>query len=420
MPTARLTKRIIDSLGPGERPVIVYDTDLTGFGVRVMPSGFKSWIVEYRPGDGGRAVAKKRMTLGATNKVTAEQARRKARDILAAAHLGADPAGERAKNRETPTFREFSERYISEEAEIKLKERTVANYRIYFRKHAVPRIGALKLNAITKGDIAWLHRSIGKTKPATANRAVEAISSLYRYAETAGEVQEGFNPTRGIRHFRERTRERFLSMEELQRLGATLRLAATEGLPWDADEEKPNAKHLAAPENRRVLFSPYVTAAIRLLLFTGCRLREILHLKWEDIDFERGLLVLPESKTGKRFVVLNGPALAILKKLEQLSPYVIMGDKSDRPRSDLKRPWDKITKHANLQGLRIHDLRHSFASVGAAGGMGLPIVGKLLGHTQVQTTARYAHLDNDPLKRASEQIAGTIAAALGDTREDSQ
>lgn len=201
-------------------------------------------------------------------------------------------------------------------------------------------------------------------------------------------------------------------MEELQRLGATLRLAETEGLPWEIDETKPNAKHLAAPENRTVVFSPYVTAAIRLLLFTGCRLREILHMKWDDIDFERGLLVLPESKTGKRFVVLNGPALDILNELERLSPYVIAGDKPDKPRHDLKRPWDRITKHAELEGLRLHDLRHSFASVGAAGGMGLPIVGKLLGHTQTQTTARYAHLDNDPLKRASEQIAGTIATAL--------
>lgn len=412
MPTAKLTKRVVDSLQPSERRYIVFDTDLTGFGVRVTSSGFKSWVVEYRPGDGGRSVGKKRLSLGATNKVTAEQARRKARDILAAVQLGADPASERSKNREAPTFKAFAERYLSEEAEVKLKDRTVANYRIYFRKHAVPRIGALKLNAVTKADIARLHRLIGKEKPATANRVVEAVSSLYRYAETAGEVEEGFNPTRGIKHFRERTRERFLSMDELQRLGTTLRLAETEGLPWDVDGRKPNSKHLASPENRKVTFSPYVTAAVRLLLFTGCRLREILHMKWEDVDFERGLLVLPESKTGKRFVVLNGLALEVLNELERLGPYVIAGGKPDKPRHDLKRPWDRITKHAQLEGLRLHDLRHSFASVGAAGGMGLPIVGKLLGHTQAQTTARYAHLDNDPLKRASEQIAGTIAAAL--------
>ncbi len=412
MPNARLTKRTVDTLEPGERPFVVYDTDLTGFGIRVMPSGYKSWIAEYRPGDGGRTVAKKRMTLGATNKITAEQARRKARDILSAAHLGADPAGERAKNRETPTFREFVDRYISEEAEPKLSAKTVREYRGYFRRHAVPRIGSQKVNAITKADIARLHRRIGKSTPVMANRVVKAISSLYKYAATAGEVEDGFNPARGINFFREQGRERYLSTEELRRLGATLRLAETEGLPWDVDETIPRAKHLARPENRNVVFSPYVTAAFRLLLFTGCRLREILHMKWRDIDFERGLLTLPESKTGKRFLVLNGAALAMIGELDRLSDYVIMGDNPDKPRADLKKPWARITRHADLEGLRIHDLRHSFASVGASGGMGLPIVGKLLGHTQPQTTARYAHLDNDPLRRASDEIANTIAAAM--------
>ena len=417
MPTAHLTKTTVDALTPGERVSIVYDTDLSGFGVRVTPTGSKSWIVEYRPG-GGRRSATKRMTLGPTKLLTAQQARRKAQDILAAVRLGDDPAGARRKDREAPTFKTFAERYITEEAALKLKPRTVTNYRIYFRKHAVPRVGALKLNAVTKADIAKLHRAIGTEKPATANRVVEAISSLYRYAQTAGEVEDGFNPARGIGHFRERTRERFLSMEELQRLGATLRLAETEGLPWDVDEKKPTAKHLASPENRQVRFPPHVIGAIRLLLFTGCRLREILHMKWEDIDFERGLLVLPESKTGKRFVVLNGPALDVLNKLERLDTYVIASDKPGKPRHDLKRPWDRITRHAELDGVRLHDLRHSFASVGAGGGMGLPIVGKLLGHSQAQTTARYAHLDNDPLKRASEQIAGTIAAALSGMQQE--
>ncbi len=412
MAVAKLTKRAMDVLEPDGRPYVVYDTDLTGFGIRVMPSGFKSWIVEYRPGDGGRRIAKKRMTLGSTTMVTAEQARRQAREILAAARLGFDPSGEREKNRKTPTFKEFVERYLSEEAELKLKPRTVANYRIYFRKHALPWLGAIQINAITKADIARMHRGIGKSKPATANRVVEAVSSLFRYAETAGEVDEGFNPTRGITHFKEKTRERFLSIDELKRLGATLRLAETEGLPWDKDEIKATSKHLAKEENQNIVFSPYVTAAIRLLLFTGCRMREILHLKWAEIDFERGLLMLPDSKTGKRYVVLNSPAIGVLSGLERIGEYVIVGEKPGKPRHDLNRPWRRIRKHAELGELRIHDLRHSFASVGAAGGMGLPIVGKLLGHTQAQTTARYAHFDDDPLKRASEKIAATIAEAL--------
>ncbi len=352
MATLRLTKKSMEAIKANDSPFVAYDTDLVGFGVRVMPSGYKSWIVEYRPGVGGRLVAKKRMTLGSTTKVTAELARRKAKEILAQAQLGSDPAGERNKSRRTPTFREFSERYLVEEAEPKLKPKTVVNYRIYFRKHANPVIGSLKLDDITKADIARLHRKIGQTKQTTANRVLESVSSVYRYAATAGEIEEGFNPARGIKHFRERARERFLSMDELQRLGASLRLAETEGLPWELDEKKRTEKHLAKPENRQTTFSPYVIAAIRLLLFTGCRLREILHMKWEDIDFDRGLLLLPESKTGKRFVVLNGPALNVLNELERFSAYVIMADNPDKPRSDLKRPWDRITKHAGLDGLR--------------------------------------------------------------------
>ena len=411
---AKLTKRIIDGIPPVTRPTIIYDTELKGFGVRVMPSGSKAWIVEFRPNGGGRKVATKRMTLGQTRTLNADEARKAARDILAAVRLGQDPARERTLNRDTPILREFVERYLAEEAETKLKPGTVANYRIYFRKHVMPEIGAVKINAVSSADIAKLHHRIGTTKPVTANRVVEAISSLYRYAATANVVEKGFNPTTGISAFREERRERFLTTDELQRLGTTLREAETVGLPWNTDEAS-TAKHLPEPEKRLVVFSPYVTAAIRLLLLTGCRLREILHLRWNEIDFERGVLFLPDSKTGRRTVVLNAPALAVLSELKRIGTYVILGEKPDRPRSDLNRPWGRITVHAKLEGLRIHDLRHSFASIGASGGLGLPIVGKLLGHETPATTARYAHIDNDPLRRASERIGATIAAALGET-----
>ena len=137
-------------------------------------------------------------------------------------------------------------------------------------------------------------------------------------------------------------------------------------------------------------------------------------MKWEHVDFERGLLFLPESKTGKKTVVLNAPALAVLNALPRVGGFVIAGETEDKPRTDLKRPWAMVTKRANLEGLRIHDIRHSFASFGAGGGMGLPIVGKLLGHANATTTARYAHLDADPLRRASGRIGSTIAAAMGD------
>jgi integrase len=158
--------------------------------------------------------------------------------------------------------------------------------------------------------------------------------------------------------------------------------------------------------------APSAAAALRLLLFSGCRLREILHLRWEHVDFERGCLFLPDSKSGRKTVILNAPALAVLNALERVGPYVVPADNPAQPRHDLKRPWHAVTKHAGLLGVRLHDLRHTYASFGAGGGLGLPIIGRLLGHAQVATTARYAHLDNDPLRRASEAIAGRIAAAL--------
>src|SRR5215475_1553433 len=150
---------------------------------------------------------------------------------------------------------------------------------------------------------------------------------------------------------------------------------------------------------------PFAAAAIRLLLFTGCRLREILHL-------ERGLLFLADSKTGRKTVILDAPARAVLSGLDRIGSYVVAGDDPEKPRADLKRPWEAVARRARLDAVRLHDLRHTYASFGAGGGLGLPIIGKLLGHTQPSTTQRYAHLDADPLRRASEDIAGRIAAAM--------
>jgi integrase len=175
-------------------------------------------------------------------------------------------------------------------------------------------------------------------------------------------------------------------------------------------------KHAPKAENRRVKISQGTAAAIRLLLLTGARLREVLHLKWEYVDFERGLLLLPDSKTGRKTIILNAPALSVLEGLERLSPYVIPGDHPEKPRSDLKRPWAAVSARAGMSGVRLHDLRHTHASFGAGSGMGLPILGKLLGHTQTATTARYAHLDADPLRRASNKIGSAIAAALDGKR----
>jgi integrase len=235
---------------------------------------------------------------------------------------------------------------------------------------------------------------------------------MYAFAGRSGIVVEGINPARRIEQFKEHRRERFLTGEELERLGVAIREAETTGIPWEVHEETANSKHIAKQENRFTKISPFAAAALRLLLFTGCRLREILHLQWAHVDIERGLLFLADSKTGKKTIVLNAPAMAVLASLDRLGSYVVPGDDPEKPRADLKRPWEAVSKRAGLDGVRLHDLRHTYASFGAGGGLGLPIIGKLLGHTQAATTARYAHLDNDPLRRASEHIGSRIAAAL--------
>jgi integrase len=272
------------------------------------------------------------------------------------------------------------------------------------------------LDKLLTSDLSKLHQKIGLTTPMTANRVMECISSIFRYAATCNIVPVGHNPTKGIRAFRENRRERFLNADELAHLGSALREAETVGIPYEVDESKPTAKHAPKPENRRIKIDVYTAAAIRLLILTGARLREILHLKWEYVDLQRGLLLLPDSKTGRKAIVLNAPAALILRDLQRKGPYVIFSEEDDKPRADLNRPWRTISARAELQGVRIHDLRHTHASVGAAAGLGLPIIGKLLGHSQASTTQRYAHLDASPLQRASNQIGRSIAKAMGDRK----
>jgi integrase len=250
-----------------------------------------------------------------------------------------------------------------------------------------------------------------KATPAMANRAMALLSHVLSVATQRGERAETTNPCRHIRKYPEVHRERFLSGDELSRLGAAISEGETVGIPWKPAAGK-KAKYAPNEEHRRARIGKSAAAALRLLLFTGARLREILHLRWEHIDFDRGLLLLPDSKTGKKTIVLNAPALEVLTTIERTGEYVIAGDDPKKPRSDLKRPWTLVHDRAGLEDVRLHDLRHTFASVGASASLGLPIVGKLLGHTQAATTARYAHLESDPLRRASNAIGSQIAAAL--------
>jgi integrase len=422
VPNVRLAKRAVENAVPRDKPFILYDRELAGFGLRVMPSGFRSWIVEYRPDGGGRGVAKKRMTLGAAGKLTPDQARSQAKTILANVALGSDPAGVRSASRATPTVAEFAETFLDEACTHgKIKPRTKALYADNLRRLTIPHIGSLKLDSVRPADIGRLHRSIGKQTPTTANNVLVTLSSMFRFASTYGWIPKGANPVRGAAEkFKTEARERYLSVAELGRLGDVLREAETVGLPWMLNENAgPNkAKHRPKADKLRVVVSPFVTAAIRLLLLTGCRKGEILNLRWSEVDFDRGMLHLTDSKTGRKTVILNAPALSVLDKLPRTETYVIASKDPMLARNDITGAWYRIRRAAGLDGrdgrraFRLHDFRHSFASTGVGSGMGLPIVGKLLGHSQPTTTARYAHLDADPMRRAANTIGATISAAM--------
>jgi integrase len=414
MASGQITKRNIDGLKPGEREYFVWDNSLAGFGVRVQTTGTRSYVVKYRAGS-GRGAPTRRLTLGKVGTITPDEARTLAKKMLGSVAHGADPAAQKAADKRASTLSEVGEQFLTEHVAAKRSASSAASYRDLLERLTYPEIGKRKANKITTAEIQRLHSKNAHT-PYQANRLLRVLSSLFTFAGKAHVVPVGFNPCRGIEYFPEEGRERYLTSQELSQIGQAIREAETIGLPYAVDETSSKAKHAPKESSRRTVIGPHAAGALRLLIFTGARLREILHLRWTHIDFERGLLLLPTSKTGKKTIVLNAPALSILNNLPRSGAYVIAGTSAEKPRSDLKKPWRAVSKRARLEGVRIHDLRHTHASVGAGAGLGLPIIGKLLGHTQSATTQRYAHLDNDPLKRASEHIGSRLAAAMGDVK----
>jgi integrase len=416
-----ITKRCVDSLKAADREYFFWDCHLKGFGVRVQPTGKKSYVVKYRAGS-GRHAPTRRVTLGAVGKLTPDSARQLAKATLGSVAHGLDPAVMKAAERGAATLKELAELFLSEHVEAKRKPTTASHYRDLLNRIVLPELGTRQAEKVTTADLARLHLRM-KDRPYHANRMLAVVGTLYGFAAKRKLVRDGFNPARGIEKYPEKGRERFLTSDELGRLGDAIREAETIGLPWTVDDTKPKAKHAPKEANRRTVIDPFAAAAIRLLLLTGARLREILGLKWEYVDFERGLLLLPDSKTGAKSIILNAPALSVLAGLKRVGAYVIAGQaagtQDEKPRADLNRPWRSIAARAGVVGMRIHDLRHTHASFGAGAGLGLPIIGKLLGHARASTTQRYAHLDTDPLRRASDHIGARLAAAMGEPQPKS-
>ena len=430
MKIEKLTKSEIDALPETGKAYIAWCGKLPGFGISVRPSGSKSFIAQYDFGGRGKANTR-RVTIGVYGKPwTAEKARKEAESILRDAKSGIDRAGAKAKRRAEMTVEDLCDEYLREGCDAK-KESTMVSDRGRINRHILPLLGSKKLSEVTRADIERFMRDIAAGKTATiaktkkhgravvtggrgaATRTVRLLGGIFSYAVARGYIES--NPRAGVKVYADGKGERFLTADEMRRLGEALREAETIGLPYHFNEGA-NAKHRPVKAGKeREIIAPHAVAAIRLLMFTGCRVNEILKLQWEHVDLDRGFLNLADSKTGAKPVILAAPAVAILSELPRVAgnPYVIVGSAPKEPRRDLKRPWSRVTAHAGLAGLRLHDLRHSFASVGALSGMGLGMVGKLLGHASPATTARYAHFADDPLRRASDSIAATIAAAMG-------
>lgn len=358
----------------------MWDTALKGFGLKITPKGRKVFIVQYRvAGQTGRT---RRITLGPSHAVTAEQARSQAKQFLSHAALGVDPAAERDAAKADHTLGALYEKFDAEHISVRLKPNTAADYRRIFASHILPRLANTPVGQIAKRDMLQLHHDM-RTKPFRANRSVSVLSKFFNWCEQHGYRDEHSNPTRFVQKYKEPPRQRFLSADEQARLGLAL-----------------------AQAEKEELASPYTIGVLKLLCFTGARLGEVLGLRWSDVNWERGTLDLPDSKTGAKSIYLNEAAIELLKNTpkQMNNPYVFCGRDAGKPIVNIQKPWRRIRALAGLDDVRIHDLRHTFASIAAMGGMSLQMIGALLGHSQPQTTARYAHLAADPMRRAAEIV----------------
>ena len=397
----KITKRIVEALEPSVRDIIVWDTEVKGFGIKITPTGKRSYILFYRNASGQQ----RKPTIGQHGAITAEQARTTAKLWLADVSKGVDVSRNRTMARLAPTVAELAERYLTDYAELHKKPRSIASDRSNLRAHVLPLLGNHRVADVTRNDIDQVKiavregktarclearargRSIIRGGPGVANRVVALLSKMFACA-VDWDMRET-NPAHNIRKFKEHRNDRFLNTDEIVRLHAALD---------DADEN--------------VTMSPFATAAIRVLLLTGLRMGEVRDLTWAEVDINNGLLRLKDTKTGKRTVPINQIALEIIEAVPKLSAdsrlpeaHVFPSLRTGGPMS-LTRPWYTVRAAANIsEDATLHTLRHTFASFAVMGGLTLPQVGALLGHKSTQTTLRYADHMTEALRGYSDKTS---------------
>jgi len=393
----RITKTSADQLEAVERDSYLWDDKTTGFGLKVTPKGRKVFIVQYR--QGGRAGRTRRVTIGLFKApsmtgrcLTVDQARKQAEKILGALAQGEDPAEQKSIERKKGKFGDHLAEWFEREVRASKKPTTIDSYERVIRLYVPKRLKGRKTDSISKHDIRALRDGM-KTNSYGANKTLAVLSAFFNWCEGEDIRPNNSNPCKGISKYKEKSHKRFLSPDEQVKL----------------------AEALSASEVSK-FYNPYAVAAIRLLAFTGARKSEILTLRWDWVDFENKRLNLPDSKTGEKSIYLNAPALEVLSNLprQQDNPYVIVGSKEGQRLINIQKPWSRIRNDAGMPDLRLHDLRHTFASIAVMGGMSLPMVGALLGHKHARTTQRYAHLAGNPMIAAAESVGQKLTRPVSE------